>query len=138
MMHYLLTCLKKIKSEPKGQALAEFALVSLPLVLLLLGIIEFGWLFHAQMTVISAAREGARAAAAGEDCLSAVQNYMQATPVALAEVNVRPGGGENNPWSMVEVTGQIKPLVGLFIKGNTINLSAQAAMRTGLKQKGEI
>lgn len=138
MMRYFLSRLKKTKSEPKGQTAAKFALVFLPLVVLLLGIIEFSWLFHAQITLISAAREGARAAAIGEDCLSAVHNHMQSTPVSLSEVKVRPGGDAANRWYVVEVTAQIKPLVGLFIKGNTISFSAKAFMRAGLEQKGEI
>ena len=48
-----------LKSE-KGQAMVEFALV-LPLLLILLcGIIDFGWLYYNQITLNNAAREGAR------------------------------------------------------------------------------
>ncbi len=54
----------KIKNE-KGQALVEMAL-ALPLLLLLLwGIVEFGRLGHAYLTVTHAAREGARLGAVG-------------------------------------------------------------------------
>jgi Flp pilus assembly protein TadG len=44
-----------------GQSLAEFALVLLPLMLVLLGIIQMGLIFNAYVTVANAAREGARA-----------------------------------------------------------------------------
>jgi len=45
-----------------GQSLAEFALV-LPIFLLILtGIIDFGFMLYSRMTVINATREGARAA----------------------------------------------------------------------------
>jgi len=51
--------LRLLKNE-KGQSLVEFALVLPVLMMILLGIIEFGWLFNAQITLTSAAREGAR------------------------------------------------------------------------------
>ena len=51
---------KKVKSE-EGQALLEFALV-LPLILMILcGILDFGWLFYNQLNVDNSAREAARA-----------------------------------------------------------------------------
>ena len=48
--------------EPRGQALVEFAAVLLPLVLVLVGIIQFGFLFSAYVGVSNAAREAGRAA----------------------------------------------------------------------------
>jgi Flp pilus assembly protein TadG len=44
----------------EGQGLVEFALVLTPLLLLLLGIVQFGFIFNAYITVTSAAREAAR------------------------------------------------------------------------------
>lgn len=50
----------KIWKKEEGQALVEFALV-LPLLLLLVcGIIDFGWLFYNQLSLQNACREGAR------------------------------------------------------------------------------
>jgi Flp pilus assembly protein TadG len=43
-----------------GQSLVEFALVVLPLFLILLGIIQFGLIFNTYVTMTNAAREGAR------------------------------------------------------------------------------
>ena len=51
--------LKLLKNE-KGQALVEFALVLPVLLMLLCGIIDFGWLYYNQITLNNAAREGAR------------------------------------------------------------------------------
>ena len=48
--------------HPRGQALAEFALVLLPILLILVGIVQFGLLFGANVSLTNAAREGARAA----------------------------------------------------------------------------
>ena len=44
----------------EGQGLVEFALVLTPLLLLLLGIVQFGFIFNTYITVTSAAREAAR------------------------------------------------------------------------------
>jgi Flp pilus assembly protein TadG len=46
----------------RGQALVEFAAVLLPILLLIVGIIQFGLLFGASVTLTNAARESARAA----------------------------------------------------------------------------
>lgn len=44
----------------RGQGLVEFALVLPPLMLILLGIIQFGFIFNTYVTMTNAAREGAR------------------------------------------------------------------------------
>ncbi|MEO8245930.1 MAG: TadE family protein [Chloroflexota bacterium] len=44
-----------------GQAMVEFAMVLLPVLLIVVGIIQFGLLFGANVTLTNAAREGARA-----------------------------------------------------------------------------
>ena len=44
-----------------GQALVEFAMVLLPVMLIVVGIVQFGLLFGANVTLTNAAREGARA-----------------------------------------------------------------------------
>jgi Flp pilus assembly protein TadG len=52
------TCGPSARSH--GQSLVEFALVLTPLFLVLLGIIQFGFIFNAYVTLTNAAREGAR------------------------------------------------------------------------------
>jgi len=44
----------------RGQSLVEFALVMIPLFVILLGIIQFGFIFNAYVTITNASREGAR------------------------------------------------------------------------------
>ncbi|MBR6620689.1 MAG: pilus assembly protein [Clostridia bacterium] len=57
---------KKQKRE-EGQAMVEFALI-LPIFLLILcGIIDFGWLFYNQLSLNNACREGARYAVVHTD-----------------------------------------------------------------------
>jgi len=50
------------RDDARGQSLVEFSLVLIPLLLILLGIIQMGFVFNAQVTITNAAREGARAA----------------------------------------------------------------------------
>jgi len=51
----------KKKSGQEGQALVETTFMLLAVLLLLMGIIEFGFLFYTYVRVSNAAREGARA-----------------------------------------------------------------------------
>jgi Flp pilus assembly protein TadG len=48
------------QGETGGQSLVEFALILTPLFLLLLGIIQFGFIFNTYVTMTNSAREGAR------------------------------------------------------------------------------
>jgi Flp pilus assembly protein TadG len=52
---------RKVKSGQEGQAIVETALIITVVLLLLMGIIEFGLLFFTYVRVSNAAREGARA-----------------------------------------------------------------------------
>lgn len=47
-------------TRARGQSLVEFALVLLPLFLLILGVVQFGLIFNSYVTMTNAAREGAR------------------------------------------------------------------------------
>jgi Flp pilus assembly protein TadG len=49
-------------TRERGQAMVEFAAVLLPILLIIVGIIQFGLIFGANVTLTNAAREGARAA----------------------------------------------------------------------------
>lgn len=56
----------EMKKE-KGQSLVEFALVLPLLLLLLFGIVDFGRVFHAYLTIDHVGREVARAVSVGSD-----------------------------------------------------------------------
>ena len=47
-------------ANDRGQGLVEFSLVLVPLLMILLGIIQFGFVFNAYITMSNATREGAR------------------------------------------------------------------------------
>jgi len=55
--------ISKLRNRDEGAQLVEFALLAPLLILLVLGIVEFGWLFSQNNDVRHGAREGARAAA---------------------------------------------------------------------------
>lgn len=58
---------KKRRVEESGQAVLEFALILPLLVLLLMGILDFGWIFMNQYRVEKAASDAARYGAIHED-----------------------------------------------------------------------
>jgi Flp pilus assembly protein TadG len=53
---------RRRRPRTRGQALVEFAVVLPVFLLILSGILDFGFLLYSRMTVISSAREGARVA----------------------------------------------------------------------------
>lgn len=69
----------RLRSESGASAL-EFALVAPILIVLVMGIIEFGFMFQAQLALTHAAREGARMASVGKFDAAEVAN--RAYPVA--------------------------------------------------------
>jgi len=54
-------------AHSRGQAMVEFGLVLPVFVLLLVGMMDFGFALYSRMTIINAAREGARAAVTAPD-----------------------------------------------------------------------
>ena len=93
--------MKRMKSE-RGAAAVEFALVLPLLLLLLLGIVEFGRVYNAQMQLTAAARDGARvmtinsnsAAAAAEARAAVIASAPALAPAVAAnqiDIAVSPG-----------------------------------------------
>ncbi|HHT45777.1 MAG TPA: pilus assembly protein [Firmicutes bacterium] len=130
----------QFKANEKGQSLVEFALLLPILLLLLLGIIQFGIIFNGQITVTSAAREGARLAAVGADD-EQVKDRVEEAAVALLlnidrdEINInRAVDGDEGKLS-VRVNGKvdiIMPLLGIYT-GESFTLSSESIMRLEIK-----
>ncbi|WP_243124594.1 TadE family protein [Clostridium sp. AWRP] len=59
-----MVILKNLKNE-KGQALVEFAMILPILLLLVMGIVQFGMVINSYLTIENASREGARAGIIG-------------------------------------------------------------------------
>ena len=136
--------IKNFRSDEKGQGLVEFALVLPLFIIFLLGIIEFGWMFNAQITTTSAAREGARTRAimgittdpskilnfdtAAEEVVRKAalptipEDRIQATFINVTENSI------NGVFVQCDVEAVVKPLVGFFIRGDK-TLTATATFR---------
>lgn len=123
----------------RGAAAVELALVLPILVILLLGIMEFGYAFFIQSSVAGAARVGVR-----NYTINWTQPNAEATAIALAKTDVpnptdvasasfqsacAVAGGQT---TMV-LTYQYHSLTGLFdwVLGSTIHVSGEASMSCG-------
>lgn len=124
-------------SKRKGQTLVEAA-IALPLfILILAGILDFGWLLANQLMVSNGSRDGAR---------YAIVNSDNTSLAALVDARVRtnPGldTGEDVSVSVafsadlldisVTVSKKVKvltPLVGVFVQGQQIDLTSTTVMR---------
>jgi Flp pilus assembly protein TadG len=69
----------------RGQALVEFCLVVPIFLILLSGVLDFGFMLFQRMSVINAAREGARAAAMVADATTAETTAQQSAVSAAAQ-----------------------------------------------------
>ena len=87
-----------------GQSLVEFALVLFPLMLVLLGIMQFGLIFNAYVTVANAAREGARAGSIWVPDANATQGSNDSGRSAYIQANVSASLGFLNPAEATTVT----------------------------------
>ena len=67
----------------RGSQLVEFALIAPVLVLLFMGVVGFGWVFHQQIQIDNATRLGARRGAVGEDNATIIAE-MKATCTSFA------------------------------------------------------
>ena len=79
------------KTSERGAVAVEFALLAPILVMLLLGITEFGRAYNAQITLSAAAREGVRVMAIGNSpsaARTAAKNSATALKPALADTNI--------------------------------------------------
>jgi Flp pilus assembly protein TadG len=79
------------KAKERGAVAVEFALLAPVLIMLLLGIMEFGRAYSVQISLSSAAREGVRVMAIGNDTAAARtagKNAATALQPALTDANI--------------------------------------------------
>jgi Flp pilus assembly protein TadG len=87
---------RRRQRRTRGQSLVEFALVLPVFLLVLSGIMDFGFLLYSRMTVINAAREGARVGITYSETPTQI-------PAHVTNMVTGAGGGLLNA-SMVDVT----------------------------------
>lgn len=110
-----------MKSE-KGQSLVEFALILPVLVVLLLGVVDFGRVFHTYLTIDHAGREAARAASIGKSGLEAEQVAVaSASSINLTLDHVVVNKGESGSDAEVIISypfSFMTPFISDFFSGN--------------------
>jgi Flp pilus assembly protein TadG len=126
----------------RGAVALEFALLLPILLLLLLGIVEFGRAYNAQITLTQAAREAVRVMAIEDDAALAESSTIQAAASldpALMTVQIESrdpsasGPVTEDKCSpghqvTVRIAYKLKTLTGFF---GPLNLTGQGAMRCG-------
>ncbi|SDY67787.1 TadE-like protein [Modestobacter sp. DSM 44400] len=125
---------RRLRDE-RGASAVEFALIVPLLVLLVLGIVEFGHGFQVQGTLSAAAREGVRAMALQNDPAAARAAVRYAAdsldpPITDAQIAITPGacpttGGSTNV--RVTINYPMPYLTGFF--GTGLDLSGTGVMR---------
>ncbi|WP_371131033.1 TadE/TadG family type IV pilus assembly protein [Arthrobacter sp. SDTb3-6] len=116
----------------------EFALVLPLLIMLILGILEFGLAYNAQITVTNAAREGVRTMAI-QNSTSAAKTAVETAASALnpaitdSEITITVSNGTTTctggSTATVAIQYPFKFLTGFFGTGYT--MTGKAAMRCG-------
>lgn len=85
---------QRMRSERRGAALVEFALVAPIFLLLVVGSVEFGRAIMVQEALTNASREGARTGtvdgATASDVTAAVNNYLSGMSISGATTSVTP------------------------------------------------
>ena len=120
----------------------EFALLVPLLMVLVLGIAEFGRAYHAQTTLSQAAREGVRVMAldnSRSDAVNATTEAAKPLAVTTSQVAVRvmsgtntitacpSGGSTTSATAHVEITYSHTYITGLF--GSAVTLKGKGVMR---------
>ena len=133
----------RLLRRSRGQSLVEFALVAPILILLFMGMFDFGWILHQQIQMDNATRLGARRGAVGEDNATIIAR-MQDTcsfelPSGQITIIVRDSQGnsvgdntDRTPDNQINVAidrnnVQLITPLGNFVEGlTTINLHSEA------------
>lgn len=133
--------ISRLRKSEIGQSLVEFALILPILLMLVLGVLEFGWMLNAKVTVNSAAREGARTRAAlgfssvydtayNTAATTAILEALDTSNITLVELpdydieSDTEGGNRVN----VTISAEVEPLIGFFIV-DTQTVDGYASMR---------
>lgn len=135
-MHFRRVIFIEALKNRKGQALVEFAIILPILLLLVMGIIEFGLIFNAYLTIQNASREGARygiTGASDADIVSLVRSDCSALQSTYLTVNVTPAEGSRITGDTLVVSvsysyHMVTPIISSLFS-NVVVLNAQTSMR---------
>jgi Flp pilus assembly protein TadG len=114
-----------------GAAAVEFAVVLPALLLIVFGIIEFGFIFNTQISLTQAAREGVRVEALGTgDASQTTQDAFLGAGGGTLNVTVQSCPTPSNPSARARVRAQL-PYEPMLLPVGTIGLAGEAVMRCG-------
>ena len=131
--------IKRQLSNKKGQSMVEMALVLPILLLLFMGIVQFGFIFNGHITVTSAAREGARLAVVGHDDNAVKDRVEEAAEAPLLNVerfNIQIDRNAGNEETLsVTVLGTVDIIVPMLnmLTGNSVDISSKSVMRVEVR-----
>ena len=126
--------------KEKGASAVEFALILIPLVMLVFGIIQFGIAYNRYIAITHAAREGARLAAVTKyddfDADEFEQIVIESSPTIADHIESitveNPDGVNIGSRVVVTVTGEVFSIEIPFLPDDILGplqLSSQATMR---------
>jgi hypothetical protein len=125
----------KLKEE-KGQSMVEFAMILPVLLLIIIGIIEFGFMFSGYLALSNASREAVRTVSLGETDTVAIQRAKDVAIILNPSkmiVSINPSAAIRDRGDSVRVTivyeyDFLTPFMESLFGGN-LQLEAEATMR---------
>jgi len=125
----------RVGERDRGAAMVELALILPILIILLVGIINFGAAYNHQIQIQGAAREGARALALGQNASTAVCSALSSSEcsrVSVAQTGC-PSSSSSTSTAYATVTVSTDYTFNIpFLSLGTKTLTATARMRCGL------
>ena len=122
---------EKREKRERGQALVEFAMVLPVLILLVVGMMQFGLLFHEYLLVTHAAREGARVATLGGSDAEIIA-AVNAAATSPSDTDIMPASRVRGAQVTITVTKHvalITPLFNAMFPQNPVPVSGTSIMR---------
>ncbi len=124
---------KTCRAPRRGVAILEFAAIVPVLMLLTLGIMEFGWYARNQLTISNAAREGARAASIGKtqsEIKTRVINAASPVPVTTNDITLQYSTNSGGSYASfpADDTAKSPPQNGVPA-GNLVRVTVNVANR---------
>lgn len=121
----------------RGQTIVEMAFILPIILLLIMGIVEFGRIFNTYLVLTNASREGARVASVGGTDLDIINSVSNATPTinqSHMTITIDPLETERSRGLPVSVTVQynlelICPIINVILP-DPFSISTKTVMRT--------
>jgi Flp pilus assembly protein TadG len=128
--------IKRILKNNKGQSLVELAILLPVLLLILMGIFEFGRVMNNYLIITQLAREGARAASVGKEdteIIQVINSFSNTLDTSKLTVNISPEISSRKRGTDVTVTvgydvDIIVPIIETLVP-DPLHIEAQTIMR---------